>query len=275
MAVAASVGVGVMMKVSENASRTRLSVAFFNYCFALIFSAALWWSAGCPPFPPSVAMTGVFAGVCWVIALVSIMYSVRVIGVAVSSAVVRIAIVLPMGVSMLFWGEFPSLLQWVGIGLAIAAVAVMAWGSAVNGRVLDVKRALMVLGVFAASGFAQLSSKLFAQFCAEELKPSWMIVLFASAILVCGGWMAASGIRPKALDVVYGLGVGIPNSLSAFFLVSALAILPSVVVFPTTSAGGMVALALIGAVFFGERPSRTAAAGIVVAVIAVVLVNIG
>jgi drug/metabolite transporter (DMT)-like permease len=273
LAVLASFFVGIALKVSENAGRPRLPVALINYCVAFLGALAVWAANGALGFPLPVLLTGVFAGVTWVVSLIAIMYAVKLIGVAVSSAVNRVAIIVPIILSLSLWGEEPTTLIVCGIAMAILAVVVMSWGSAMAPNGVGRANTLAIIGLLCASGLAQLASKLFAQYCEPDFKASWSVVLFASAIVTTLAWMLIVRVKPSRADIRYGVFVGVPNLLSALFLVAALTQLPAVVVFPTTSAGGMVLLALAGAVIFREKLSRATVLGIAMAVLAVVLVN--
>ena len=274
LAVLSSFFVGIALKVSENAGRPRLPVALVNYCVAFVGALVVWALSGSLGFPLPVVLTGVFAGVTWVVSLIAIMYAVKLIGVAISSAVTRVAIIVPIILSLSVWGEEPTVLIISGISLAIFAVVVMSWGSARAPNGIGRANTLCIIGLLCASGLAQLASKLFAQYCASPYKASWSVVLFASAIVTTLVWMAIARVGVSRADLRFGAFVGVPNLLSALFLVAALTQLPAIIVFPTTSAGGMVLLALAGVIMFKERMSRATTLGIVMAVLAVVMVNI-
>ena len=79
----------------------------------------------------------------------------------------------------------------------------------------------------------------------------------------------------SARDVLPGIALGTTNALANWGLVSALGSLPAVLVFPFFSAVGLVFSAVLARILFGERIAALERGGIVLAVAAVTLANLG
>ena len=75
-------------------------------------------------------------------------------------------------------------------------------------------------------------------------------------------------------DILPGLALGLVNAVANAALVAALRQLPGVLVFPFTSAVSLALVAVYARVAWSERVSRTEAAGIVIALAAVTLINL-
>ena len=99
----------------------------------------------------------------------------------------------------------------------------------------------------------------------------WALLLCAAA---CLGLMVWKRERLGWREVLYGCLVGIPNYGSMFFLLRALTQLPAVLVYPTYSAGAILAISLIGVAAFRERPGRRQWAGLTMILAALVLLNL-
>ncbi|MDZ7815592.1 MAG: EamA family transporter [Planctomycetota bacterium] len=274
LAIAASVTVGSMLKVSEMAGRNRVAVAFINYVVAVITSLLLWYFAGTPGFAPETILCGTFGGFAWVAGLLVMMYAIKRTGVAITSAMVRVAIVVPILLSVLMWNEIPNSVQILGIGLALLAVVLLSFDRARTKTGFDYSWILLSAGVLLSSGSAQVASKLFAELCPTEQRPSYLIVLFIVAVMLTAGWLLMRSVPVRRGDLRYGVMVGVPNALSGLFLISALQLLPAIAVFPTAAAAGVVLLVLLGTFVWKEKLSKKALAGITVAVAAIVLVNL-
>ena len=75
-------------------------------------------------------------------------------------------------------------------------------------------------------------------------------------------------------DVVCGLALGIPNYMSARFLLGALGELPAVVVYPTFSVGTIIVVTFVGMLCFRERVEKRKLLAIGLILGALVLLNV-
>ena len=84
-------------------------------------------------------------------------------------------------------------------------------------------RGLLLLGLLLISqGFAQLALKIFERHCpAGEVTP-FVMVLFLSATLLTGIWMAVAKSKVRTGDASFGALIGVPNLLTGSFLTLAL-----------------------------------------------------
>jgi drug/metabolite transporter (DMT)-like permease len=274
LAILASVSVAATIKVSETAGRNRVSVALVNYCIAACFIFVLWIVRGGAPCSGATLACGIYAGVTWVVSLILMMYAMKLIGIAITSAMVRIAVVLPVLLSVFVWSEIPGLLQVAGIALAGLAIMLLSLKVVRKEKRFHWPHVLLVAGVWLAAGAAQLASKLFAEACPEGEKDSYLVVLFLVAFAVTWLWLKLLGRTVKTGDFAYGAAVGVPNALSGFFLVSALHVLPGIVVFPTTAAAGVLLTVLLGLFIWKEKLGTKGIIGIATAIAALVLVNL-
>ena len=101
-----------------------------------------------------------------------------------------------------------------------------------------------------------------------------MIVFGAAALTAGTVWvLQRRGIR--WLDVACGAAIGAANGLSNLFTVKALHVLPGTVVYPFYSAVGLLITVAVSRVAWRERFGALGTAGIALAGVAIVLVNLG
>jgi len=273
LAVMTSVTVAALLKMSEGAGRNRLAVALVNYCAASVLTFVLWLAGGAIPVSRITVIYGVYAGITWVVSLILMMYAIKLIGVAISSAVIRTGVVLPVILSVVIWSEKPGKLQVVGIVLAAVAVVLLSL------KVVRVEKkfrwhyALIMALVWLSSGAAQLASKLFAEECHEVEREGYLVILFLVASGFTWLWLKGTGWSVKKEDLSYGTAVGIPNALTGFFLVTALELVPGIVVFPVSAAAGVLLTVLLGMTIWREKLGIKGMIGIAVAVLSLILVN--
>lgn len=175
-----------------------------------------------------------------------------------------------MLLAVVLFGELPTGVQLAGFLLACAAIWLIRTDSA--GETAGSKGGLLLLLV--CSGLTDSLAKVFEAVGSRELDGWFLLLTFLVALAACLGLMVWKRERLGWREVLYGCLVGIPNYGSVFFLLRALTQLPAVLVYPTYSAGTILAISLIGVVAFRERPGRRQWAGLAMILAALVLLNL-
>ena len=80
-------------------------------------------------------------------------------------------------------------------------------------------------------------------------------------------------MRPGWRDYPPGLVLGALNVLINLFLLGALEQLPGAIVFPVSSAGGVLLVTVSSAFLWRERLGRAALSGVAVSIVALILIN--
>ena len=102
-----------------------------------------------------------------------------------------------------------------------------------------------------------------------------MSLIFGTALLL--GWLTILLRREKVQlrMVLLGMLLGIPNVLSTLFMLGALRHLPGMVAFPVNSLGIMILSTLAGVLIWKEKAGRGMVAAMLLAVGAIVFINLG
>lgn len=196
--------------------------------------------------------------------------SVRENGVSLSVAVGKMGIIIPMILSLILWHEIPAPLQWLGIVMSIVAIGI------INIKANDFKGAKIktsLLMFFIIGGLGGFFNKFFEVNVGAQYSDMFLVVVFGTA-LIASLYNTIKHKNVSKLSVVYGFAVGIPNMLTAFFLISALSMMNATVVFPLYS-GGAIMLSMLWSLFaFGEKLKLKDVVGIVLIFLALILINI-
>ena len=196
--------------------------------------------------------------------------SVKESGVGMAGSYAKMGILVPMILSMVFWREFPSGLQWAGMALALTAIGIVNLKFSCGRQVFSgIKPALLLL--FLSCGISEFAGKLYQRYGMQEIKGLFLLFLFATALAVSLFMIRG---KPSAREVITGLAVGIPNFFASWFLISALSALPASVVFPTYSAGSIALICLGGRLLYNERLKVREYAAIILTMAALLLVNL-
>ena len=194
-------------------------------------------------------------------------------GAAITSSMIQLAVLIPIGVSVFFYGETISSTQLIGIILAVSSLPLLA-AKPMEKLELDREVIPMILVAITVVGFSQLSSKILVQSGLEAQNNYFFLAVFSSAALLVSplAWRNRSGIKRR--DGLFGLGVGMFNVAANRFLLLALTTLPGAIVFPVSSAGSLLLVSISAIILFKEKVSQVNLAGILLTLAAVVLINL-
>lgn len=261
-----------------------------NYLVAAVVCAGIAWGLGGRHFAFSTFWLAAVGGVTYVTSLVLMLRAMRESGVAITGAVLQLALMLPVTLAIWRYHEAPTPLRIAGILLACISLPLMSAGPAGRRATGPPRLSLTLLVLFFSSGISQSAMKEL-----ENHRPpmperlAFMALLFLIATVSTAVWMglarelppageaamSGSGRRVDAVaDWSIGIGLGLVNAGQLIGLLLALQQLPALVVFPVSSALGLVTNALVSMALWKEHPSRAALIGMGMATVAVVLLNL-
>ena len=194
-------------------------------------------------------------------------------GAAITSSMIQLAVLIPIGVSVFLFGETIASTQLLGIILAVASLPLLA-AKPMEKLELDREIIPMIIVTIIVVGFSQLSSKILVQSGLEAQNNYFFLAIFSSAALLVSpiAWKNREEISSR--DGLYGLGVGVFNVAANRLLLMALTTLPGAIVFPVSSAGSLLMVTISAIILFKEKVSRVNLAGILLTLAAVVLINL-
>jgi drug/metabolite transporter (DMT)-like permease len=198
-------------------------------------------------------------------------------GVSVASVATKMSLVIPVIFGLLVYDEKLGALKSLGILLALAAV----YFASVKKRDILIKKSVLVLPalVFIGSGVIDTSIK----YLEETLVPKEEFSLFSAVVF---GSAAVTGIifiaiksfkkrsTPSITTVLGGIGLGILNYFSIYYLLRALQHedLNSASVFTINNVAIVMFSTLLAVILFKERISTKNWMGISLAIISIILV---
>lgn len=180
--------------------------------------------------------------------------------------------------SVAVFGTKPTLLQYLGILLLVAAVLVMgSYSKKLKGGLSAIAILLLVLcGV--SSGLYDFSLKLFTTYSQSSKSMLNLLTYFVSAIVLAGMaiWPGNGKNKEKIpLKKVFLpiLLMSICLFLNSYFKAFSTQYLSDAQLYPIYQAGGLILSTAIGAVFFKEKVTARCVAGLVLAFCAILLLK--
>lgn len=250
------------------------AVGALNYATAMLFHLVRWGIGGAGlPSMPTVTI-GVLGGLAYVGSYFLLFPAMQLKGVSITTAVMRLAVVIPVAVAVLFWGERPTSAQVAGALLALASLPLLTLGPNGGPTRLSWRAIVLLAALFVGNGLCSLALRAFRQTDILGQEALFLAILFATAATVALGAWALHRAGSSARDLLPGVGLGLCNALSNIAMVIALQQLPSVVVFPFWSSVGLVFAVLFARIVWGERITRLETVGMTVGLLAVAFINL-
>lgn len=271
--VTGSVTFGHVIKWSSRQRCNLVAVATINYLFATVLSYLLSIHGRPLGLSAETLLPGIVGGVSYAVSFFFYYQGIRLLGVSISTTAMRLAVMPAVLASMFYWQEQLSLLQECGIVLALLALPLLTAHQGDKTVKIAGPRWVWLLALFAAGSGGPLMLKAFQVTSSSEEKPMLLMVWFGAAAicsLMVLGWQRT---LPKSRDVMPGLALGALNVLINLFLLGALELLPGAIVFPVSSAGGVLLATVSSAGLWKERLGRVALGGVAVSILALALIN--
>lgn len=166
-------------------------------------------------------------------------------GIAPAVTFGRISMAIPVVASIIFWGERPTIFNW--LGLAAVVFVILTW----EGKISRFSSSLIAL--FLLSGTISTSMKFFNIEFPSVDEGKFLIFLFFSALVWSWAYLFLTGRKPLLSPILWGFLIGIPNFFSSYFLLKALKTVPAYVSFPFISVNLIIFSTISGYIIFSEK----------------------
>jgi drug/metabolite transporter (DMT)-like permease len=262
----------LIMRYATLHTKTLWGVILGNYLTAASIMLGMVVGDGSWVISPFTLGLGAVTGLTYAAGMYLNLTLMRKRGAAIASSMIQLSVLIPISVSVFFYGETLGSLQLLGIALAVASLPLLA-SKPMQKLELDREVIPMIILTIIVVGFSQLSSKILVQAGLESQNAFFLLTIFTSAALLVSPLALRNRESIVGRDGLFGLGVGIFNVASNRFLLLALTTLPGAIVFPVSSAGSLLLVTISAIVLFKEKVSRVNLVGILLTLAAVVLIN--
>jgi drug/metabolite transporter (DMT)-like permease len=271
---------GLLIRVAQGMGANMVAVGAANYLTAMAVNAVLFLAGGVSIPHASTVTIAVAGGAMYASAFFMVTRLTLQRGASITGAVMRVSTLIPVAVSLVIWGERLSGWQAAGAALALVSLPLLTFRPGTVKRDGSSSGTLLLVGLFCLNGVCLLAPRAFRATEAAGEEAVFLAILFAvAATTLCIAWAVTerrspAERHPLLLDLLPGIAIGVCNALQNRFMISALQRLPGTLVYPFTAAVGLVLTVAVARVAWRERFGGLAAAGIALAVVSVVLVNL-
>ena len=273
LAIISSALVSVVMRISQRFTRNGMTLLASNY---VMCTAAAAFLAGSPiPTGEGSGLTillGCISGVLYLLGFVLLQYNIRRGGVVLPATFQKLGVLVPTIAAITVFGETARWTQLLGIAVAIGAILLMQPRGASAGEGKSFLPGLIAL--LLCGGMSDVMSKVFQTWGNADHGNYFLVFTFLIALVLCLALCAVKKQSVTVPDVLCGLALGVPNYMSARFLLWALKEVPAVVVYPTFSVGTIILVTLVGMFCFREQVEKRKLAALGLILGALVLLNV-
>lgn len=273
LAILTSALITVFMRLSEKHVSGKMPLLAVSYMASLVLAALFTAFDGTPHTGEGMGTAlwmGAVNGILYVMGFLMLQLNVNRNGVVLSATFMKLGLLVPLFVSVAFFGERLGAVQAAGILLALFAIVLIHYEK--EETVMRFRIGLPLLLFF--GGSADIMSKVFEETGPLQYSDIFLLITFVMAVLLCTALMLLRGERPKKADVLFGILIGVPNYFSARVILKAIEHLPAVIVFPTYNVGALVAVTVAGIFLFREKLGRRQWIGVAAILAAILLLNI-
>jgi drug/metabolite transporter (DMT)-like permease len=238
--------------------------------------------------PVNLLLLASATGVTFIIVFALVSRSTREIGVSSTTIISRMSMVIPAGFSIILYGDSLGWLKISGIVLALIAIYFTVYqkqGKVISGQGATIKnkrRLMLPVFLFAGSGIADTFLKI-SQKSYMLHKPDFLYIDMLFTASAVAGIIALLFIKMplkqilKKQNLLWGLILGITNYISLLLFILALTKgnLQGSQIFPINSVGIVLVSALLAMIFFREKLVPHKIAGLILAVVAILLISLG
>ncbi len=264
--------IAIFMRISEDhtsAKTPKLAISYFTSMFLAAFHML---AAGQPLIARGSSapiIIGSIGGVLYLSAFLLLELNVRKNGIVLSSTFMKLGLLVPLAISLVFFNERPSLIQFCGVLLAVTAIVLINLKDQDN--TIQFKLGLPLLLII--NGSADAISKVYEQFGPVSLSDQFLFYIFVVAALLSGLLTLLRREKVGKADILFGLLLGIPNFYAARITLKALEYIPASIFYPSCHVGTLMVVTLTGLFFFKEKLSKLQWAAVMLIFIAMILLN--
>jgi drug/metabolite transporter (DMT)-like permease len=262
----------ITIRLSQRRGRNLLAVIAINYLVASLACSIIALLSGTMVVSPFTLGFGILIGILYFAGLILMTISFGHKGVALTSSIIQLAILIPTIMSILIWSENTSVEQTMGIILALLSLPLL---SIKESEFNEIRRDMLLttVALFFINGFAMSSGKILLELGYSDQQIAFYSILFASAFIISALFVLKRRTTPSSADFVYGSIAGACNAMASLGLVTALTTVSGSLVFPLYSSIGLLLTVVLSITVFREKMNKFNVIGIGICLIAVILIT--
>jgi drug/metabolite transporter (DMT)-like permease len=273
LAIFCSAMISITMRLSSGKIRSHFSMLAANYLICGILGA-LYSDFSLLTHPATgVGITvglSILNGIILLGGLILLQISTSKHGVVLSSLFMKLGLLVPFLISIVFFRELPTWLQTAGFCIAIGAIVLFNLKKGASLHHFGIGLILLLL----FNGGSDTMVKIFEALGPNSLSNHFLCFSFSVSFVLCTGLVIIKKEQPDGKSFLFGSIIGVANFFSSKFILASLSQLPAVIAFPTYSVATMLVVTLSGVLIFKERLETRQWIAFSAVIVALIMLNI-
>ena len=274
LAIASSALVSIIIRLGEDHVTNQMGMLLSNYVVCSICAIVCSNSDVVTAVQASGFFDiglGVVCGFLYLAGLLLMQYNTKHNGVVLSSTFMKLGVLIPTLMAIVFFREIPKGTQVIGIVLALLAIVMIHFE---KDALKEGNKKIWLLVLLLCGGITDSTANIFEKFGSPAAKDVYLFMIFFVAGVLAFVLVLKSKKKVSPKDVIFGVILGVPNYFSSRFLLLSLSSMSAVVVYPTYSVATMIVITVVGVLAFKEKLDRKKAIALSMIVLALGLLNI-
>jgi drug/metabolite transporter (DMT)-like permease len=257
LTILCSTSIALILKYSHTRKEDPVLLLCGNYFTASVISLVLIFSEKEFALSLETFLFGAVLGFLFFLGFFIFAKAVSTAGASMSVVSSRLSVVIPIGLSVIIFGEIPSYFQLSGIILALVTILFFYFSirkfSSGSFRKEDY---FFLFALLIAIGINDFSFKIFHNWRPAGEKNFFIITIFSFAFIYSFSYILLKKIKIQSSTLSAGAVLGIPNVFSSYFMIDALNRLPAVIVYPSINIGVIVLTSLAAFLIWKEELNK-------------------
>ena len=274
LAIASSALVSIIIRLGEDHVTNQMGMLLSNYVVCSICAIVCSNSDVVTAVQASGFFDiglGVVCGFLYLAGLLLMQYNTKHNGVVLSSTFMKLGVLIPTLMAIVFFREIPKGTQVIGIVLALLAIVMIHFE---KDALKEGNKKIWLFVLLLCGGITDSTANIFEKFGSPAAKDVYLFMIFFVAGVLAFVLVLKSKKKVSPKDVIFGVILGVPNYFSSRFLLLSLSSMSAVVVYPTYSVATMIVITVVGVLAFKEKLDRKKAIALGMIVLALGLLNI-
>lgn len=276
LTILCSTSIALILKNSDTKKGEPIVLLAGNYLLASIISLMLIFFREDVQFSIHTLFFGLGLGLLFVISFFAFAKAISYAGTGLATTSSRLSVIIPIVFSIIIFKENPSEFQKLGFVFTVITFILFYFSISDGHKTGDgFFKYILLIAVLIGIGINDFSMKVFKSWRPEQEEPFFVFFIFISAFVYASIYIAIKRVKIAKHTALWGLTLGVPNVFSTIFLLSALALLPAILVYPIINVGIIIFTTLLAFIIWKEKLNRWGVLALTSGILAIVFLSIG
>lgn len=277
LSISCSSAIALFFKITEQRKLNRYAITLVNYLAASTI-ISYFFIKDYPQITSQLNIRillflctlGIITGFLFYYSFILYQKNINLYGASITGMFVKLGILLPMIISIIFWNEYPNALQFIAIVGSLLSIILVNLN---NNKTTKVEWKISLILLFFVGGTAEFTNKIFQKYFLLKYKPLFLIIVFFSAFLFSWSKFKKENLNFIGGELKFGIIIGFFNLFSSFFLIESLNYLKTSIAFALFSSLSMSCILICSYFFFNESLKKKDITAVIITIISLFIIN--